>query len=368
MADKTTWRDIISRSITSAQQLAEIYSSCLSKTDEIHKAAQCYPMFINPYYLGLIKQHGDPLWKQAVPDLLELSDAGELQDPLAEEAFSPVPGVTHRYPDRVLFLVSNRCAMHCRFCTRKRKIGKKFTVTRNTIWQGLEYIKGRTEIRDVLVSGGDPLLLEDAELAEILNSLRSIPHVEIIRIGTRVPCTLPQRVTVKLAEILKQFHPVYINTHFNHPDEITEDAAQACGILSNAGIPLGCQTVLLKGINDSPETMKKLMRKLLTIRVRPYYIHHLDPVSGTDHFRTSLKSGIRIIKALRGHISGMCIPHYVIDLPGGGGKVPLLPEYVVGLTKNKLYLRNYQDKVFEYNISNDDKDFFTKTRNTGGGR
>jgi lysine 2,3-aminomutase len=305
-------------------------------------------MRINPYYLGLIKRPGDPLWKQVVPDEKELMDTEGMEDPLAEEKYSPVPNVTHRYPDRVLFLVSNQCAVHCRFCTRKRKIGRQFAVTDTTLREGIAYIRFHREVRDVLISGGDPLLLEDEQLAGILAALRAIPHVEIIRIGTRVPCALPQRVTRRLVKTLRRFHPLYINTHFNHPDEITPEAAQACALLSDAGIPLGCQTVLLKGVNDDPAVMQQLLRKLLCIRVRPYYIHQMDLARGTGHFRTSLAKGLSIMEALRGHVSGLCIPQYVIDLPGGGGKIPLLPEYVLGEKNGNLLVRNFQGKIFSY--------------------
>ncbi len=350
----------MARSIISADQLPLLYPSYPFEMDKIREVTDRYPMLISPYYLRLIRQPGDPFWKQAVPDAEELMDRDGMIDPLAEEAFSPVPNITHRYPDRVLFTVSNRCAMYCRFCTRKRKTGKMFPVNDKTIEGGLAYIRNHSHIRDVLVSGGDPLLLEDDELAEILDGLRSIPHVEIIRIGSRVPCTLPHRITANLAAVLRRFHPVYINTHFNHPDEITNEAAHACSILSDAGIPLGCQTVLMKGVNDSPGVMKKLMQKLLTIRVRPYYIHHMDITCGTAHFRTSIKAGLRIIEALRGHTSGMCVPHYVLDLPGGGGKVPITPEHVIGLNEKELLLKNYQGETYRFKVSQEDENNFSQ--------
>lgn len=345
--------------VTNVDHLSDCFPSHPFEKTEIGKVISRYPLLISSYYLRLIQHPGDPFWKQAVPDGAELLDSDEMVDPLAEERLSPIPGITHRYPDRVLFLVCGKCAMYCRFCTRKRKIGQKFGVNAKTIQDGLAYIKEHRKIRDVLVSGGDPLLLEDSALADILDGLRSIPHVEIIRIGTRVPCTLPQRVTRNLAETLKRFHPLYINSHFNHPDEITPESTRACSILSDAGIPLGCQTVLLKGVNDSPWVMKKLMQKLLAIRVRPYYIHHMDLACGTGHFRTSIKTGLLIIKALRGHTSGMCVPHYVIDLPGGGGKVPLLPEYVVGIEKQELLLKNYRGKIYRYKLRKDDADLLS---------
>ena len=276
------------------------------------------------------------------------------EDPLYEEPEHQirknVPSLlTHRYPDRVLFRVSNQCAMYCRFCTRKRKVGVPYkAMSKEQIIQGIEYIKQHKEIRDVILSGGDPLLLEDLELAFILKELRKIKHLQIIRIGTRVPCTLPQRITKELCNLLRKYHPLYINTHFNHPDEITEESKKACEMLADAGIPLGNQTVLLKGVNDDIIIMKKLMQKLLTIRVKPYYLYQADLTKGTNHFRTKVKKGLEIIKGLRGFTSGMAVPHFIIDAPGGGGKIPLLPKYFVGCKDNKVLLRNYKDNLYEY--------------------
>jgi lysine 2,3-aminomutase len=339
------WQQLAANAVTAAGELARSFPI---DAQAIETVIGRYPLRINPYYLGLIKEAGDPLWRQVVPDEKELLDTGGIEDPLAEERFSPVPNITHRYPDRVLFLVSNQCAVHCRFCTRKRKIGRQFAVTDKTLSDGIAYIRFHREVRDVLISGGDPLMLEDEQLAGILSAVRAIPHVEVIRIGTRVPCVLPQRVTKRLVKTLQQFHPLYINTHFNHPSEITPEAQQACALLADAGIPLGCQTVLLRGVNDDPAVMRELMRKLLAIRVKPYYIHQMDLARGTGHFRTPLARGISILEALRGHTSGMCVPHFVIDLPGGGGKVPLLPEYVVGEKNGNLLVRNFQGKIFSY--------------------
>jgi len=319
------WRRMLKHSITTAGQLAQQFPV---DSQALQEVIERYPLRINPYYLGLIQQPGDPIWKQVVPDEKELLDADGMEDPLAEDSYSPVPNITHRYPDRVLFLVSNQCAVHCRFCTRKRKIGKQFAVTHKTISEGIAYIRFHREVRDVLISGGDPLLLEDDAIADILASVRSIPHVEIIRIGSRVPCVLPQRITGRFSKTLRKFHPLYINTHFNHPDEITTEAAKACALLNDSGIPLGCQTVLLRGVNDAPVVMQKLMQKLLMNRVKPYYLHQMDLARGTSHFRTSITTGLRIIQSLCCHNSGMGVPQFVIDLPGGGGKVPLLPEYL----------------------------------------
>ena len=342
---RTRWQQLAANALTTAEQLARYFPI---DREAMQKVIDCYPLRINPYYLSLITMPDDPLWKQVVPDERELLDTMGMEDPLAEEHYSPIPNITHRYPDRVLFLVSNQCAVHCRFCTRKRKIGKQFIVTEKTISEGIAYIRFHREVRDVLISGGDPLLLADEQLAGILASVRAIPHVEIIRIGTRVPCVLPQRVTKRLVKTLRQFHPLYINTHFNHPAEITPEAAGACALVSDAGIPLGCQTVLLHGVNDDPFVMQQLMQKLLTIRVKPYYIHQMDLARGTGHFRTALATGLSIMQALRGHTSGMCVPHFVIDLPGGGGKIPLLPEYVVGEENGTLLVKNFQGKVFSY--------------------
>lgn len=315
---RQAWEEILSRSVTSGGDLApvlDIDEAC------VERVTAKYPMRINPYYLGLIGAKGDPFYLQAVPDLREITDQDGYEDPLDEEGLSPVPGLTHKYPDRVLFLVSSRCAMYCRFCNRKRKVGNPAMVTRESIREGIQYIRKTPQVRDVLLSGGDPLLLPDREIYRILSELRPIPHVEIIRIGTRVPCTLPQRVTPELANMLRGFHPLYINTHFNHPDEITDEARLACSRLSDAGIPLGCQTVLLKGVNDDPEVMASLMKRLLAIRVRPYYLFQADLVRGTSHFWTPVEKGMDIIAHLRKNCSGLCVPHYAIDLPGGGGKV-----------------------------------------------
>lgn len=340
-----TWQKLLQKSLTSAKEISDRFDIPLA---DVEKIQQEFDIKINPYYLSLIKEKGDPIYKQVVPDLRELKDDGLFCDPLAEDRDSPVKSIVHRYPDRCLFLVSHDCASFCRFCTRKRKVGDPSKINPKFIDEGIEYIAKHTEIRDVIMSGGDPLLLSDDWLAYILHKLRRISHVEIIRIGTRVPCFLPQRITAKLANMLKQFHPVYMNVHFNHPDELTPIAVQALGRLADAGIPLGCQTVLLKGVNDDPEVMKKLMQKLLLARVRPYYIYQADYVFGTEHFRTRVEKGLEIIQAIRGWTSGLAVPHFVIDSPGGGGKIPLLPEYVVKISDEEVVLRNYQGKIFRY--------------------
>lgn len=317
---KESWKELLSGSLTTVRDLATHFEIDAAGLQEVLSG---YPMRINPYYLGLIKQKGDPLYKQAVPDLQELTDPRGHEDPLDEEARSPVPGLTHKYPDRVLFLVSGECALYCRFCNRKRKVGRPNAVTSETIREGISYIRSSPKVRDVLLSGGDPLLLPDKTLYAILSQLRSVSHVEIIRIGTRVPCTLPQRITPALATMLRGFHPLYISTHFNHPDEVTPEAGFACAMLAEAGIPLGCQTVLLKGVNDHVPTMQLLMRKLIANRVRPYYVFQTDLARGTAHFWTPVHKGTEIMEKMRAQTSGFCLPHFVIDLPGGGGKVPV---------------------------------------------
>ena len=344
------WEWMLSRSITTAEELGSLYDI---EEEEISRVITPYPMVINPYYLGLIRNKGDGIYRQAVPDIREITEEEGLEDPLNEEALSPVPGLTHKYPDRVLFLVSAQCAMYCRFCNRKRKVGRASMVTSKTIREGISYIKGNTKIRDVLLSGGDPLLLPDRDLYVLLSKLRSISHLEIIRIGTRVPCSLPQRVTHQLADMLKRFHPLYINTHFNHPAEITAEASLACARLVDAGIPLGCQTVLLKGINDNPAVMRILMQKLLAIRVRPYYLFQADRAKGTSHFWTPLEKGVEIMAALQGYISGLCVPRFMIDLPDGGGKIPITPEYVLGKEKGNLRLKNYLGEEYVYPLQAD---------------
>ncbi len=332
------WQTLLQKSITQPAQLQPVFGIT---PDPLQKVTECYPMRINPYYLALIKQSDDPIWRQAVPDVQELNDSVCMEDPLNEENLSPVPNLVHKYPDRALFLVHNQCAVYCRFCTRKRKVGtKEMHVSLDTIDAGLDYLRNTASIRDVLVSGGDPLLLEDNRLDHILSSLRAIPHIAIIRIGSRVPCTLPMRVTEELAAIIKRYHPIYINTHFNHPDEVTPEASIACNRLADAGIPLGSQTVLLKGVNDDPEIIKQLMYKLLQIRVKPYYLFQTDLTKGTNHFRTSIDKGLEIMQALIGHISGMAVPTFAVDAPGGGGKIPLLPNYVQHMGK-QLVFQNY---------------------------
>ncbi len=347
-----TWQKLLSRSVVKVEDLpftpeTEEYREKLKKVSEV------YPIRINSYFLEQIKGPDDPLWKQVVPTHAELDDffdSGELleSDPLNEEGDMPVPELIHRYPDRVLLMVNNQCPIICRFCTRKRKIGFPGIVTRETLRQGIEYIRNHKEVRDVVLSGGDPLLVPDKELDRILTDLRTIPHLEIIRIGTRVPGTLPQRITENLCTILKKHHPLYFNIHFNHPLELTPEVEKACNMLADSGIPLGSQTVLLKGVNDEPEIMKTLFKKLLKLRVKPYYIYQADMTLGTNHFRTTVQKGLDIISALQGHMSGMGVPYFVIDTPGGGGKVRLLPNSVIKYTEDEVIVKNFEGKVYRY--------------------
>jgi len=341
------WQRLLGRSLTSPKELARSFG--IDPAPLMQVAAR-YPMRINSYYLGLIEAPGDPIWRQAVPDSLELTDPVCPADPLNEENLSPAPGLVHKYADRALFLVNSQCAMYCRFCTRKRKVGTSAMhreTGRQRLAAALAYLRRTPAIHDVLVSGGDPLLLPDEELSWLLTQLRAIPHLEIIRIGSRVPCTLPQRVTVKLARLLKQFHPLYLNTHFNHPRELTPLAAQACARLADAGIPLGNQTVLLKGVNDNPAVIRELMRGLVRIRVKPYYLFQADLTQGTDHFRTPVETGLAIMKSLIGHTSGLATPTFALDAPGGGGKIPLAPAYVDSLGST-LRFTTYQGTPCSY--------------------
>ncbi|MDH3505049.1 MAG: KamA family radical SAM protein, partial [Nitrospirota bacterium] len=253
------------------------------------------------------------------------------------------------YPDRVLLMVTNQCPIYCRFCTRKRLVGKPGFLKKGELDRAVGYLREHTEVRDVILSGGDPLLLPDRLIERILKALRSIPHLELIRFGTRVPGTLPQRITPELCDIVKRYHPIYMNLHFNHPDELTPEVKEACGRLADAGVPLGAQTVLLKGVNDDPEIMKRLMHQLLLARVKPYYLYQADLTKGTNHFRTTVETGLKIIQALQGHTSGMAVPHFVIDAPGGGGKIPLLPnDYLLNLDENGAVLKNYENKTYHY--------------------
>lgn len=353
------WQQLLKQSVCSADQLVEKFGI---KKEVAEKLDVFFQARINPYYLSLIRYPGDPIWLQAVPDEVELYDLDASDDPLNEESMSPVPNITHRYPDRALFLTTSQCGLYCRFCTRKRKVGDASKINMRELESAFNYLEQHTEISDVILSGGDPLMLTDAMLEKILSRLRSISHIQIIRLGTKMPCVLPQRITPQLCEMIKKYHPIYVNTHFNHPWEITEESKKACEMLVNAGVPVGCQTVLLKGVNDDPEVMKDLMKKLLAIRVRPYYIYQADLTKGANHFRTPIDVGLEIMDKLRGHISGLAVPYFVIDAPGGGGKIPLLPEYVLARDKDKIILRNFRNEVYEYPDVQEDHPLLKKGR------
>lgn len=324
---------------------------------DIKMTMEKFPMSITPYYLSLIDTEdykNDPIYKQAFPDKRENHIAQwDMEDPLAEDHDSPVEGITHRYPDRVLFHVSNVCAMYCRHCTRKRKVGDIDHIpSKEKLEKGLEYIRNNPIIRDVLLSGGDPFLLSDSQLDWILGELNKIDHVEVIRIGTRTPVVLPYRITEGLIAVLKKHGNIWINTHFNHPKEMSDSAKVALERLAFAGIPLGNQSVLLADINDCPRIMKQLVHKLVENRVRPYYIYQCDLSEGLEHFRTSVGKGIEIMESLRGHTSGLAVPTYVIDAPGGGGKIPVMPNYLISWSTNKVILRNYEGVITTYQEPN----------------
>ncbi|HEX9613964.1 MAG TPA: KamA family radical SAM protein [Bacteroidota bacterium] len=339
------WQEMLRQSVDSGKDLVERFNFDPTLAEKLNTL---FHIRVNPYYLSLIRFPGDPIWLQCIPDRVELEDENAPMDPLNEEADSPVPSITHRYPDRVLFLVTSQCSMYCRFCTRKRKVSDSSKINSKWIQGGLDYIAAHPEVRDVVLSGGDPLMVTDYVLERVLAGLRAIPHVEIIRLGTKMPCVLPQRITPKLCKMIKKYHPIYVNTHFNHPWECTAEAEKACTMLADAGCPVGNQAVLMKGVNDDAEVMLELHRKLLKMRVRPYYIYQADLTRGTNHFRTPVHKGLEIMDKLRGHTSGLAVPYYVIDAPGGGGKIPLLPQYVLGRNGKDIILRNFKYEIFTY--------------------
>ncbi len=347
------WRWQLTNSITNISKLSEIIELNESERRALSGEETALPLRITPYYIKLLYQNkeNDSLRRSVIPVIEEtMKNSGEDDDPLSEDSVSPVPGIIHRYPDRVLFLATGFCSTYCRYCTRSRMVGdNKLHNFKPKTWEdALSYIERTPAIRDVLLSGGDPLTMTDSQLDYLLGRLRAIPHIEIIRIGSKVPAVLPQRITPKLVNILKKYHPLFLSLHFTHPDEITPETKLACKRLADAGIPLGSQTVLLKGINNNIKTMTSLFQNLLKIRVRPYYLYQCDPVSGSHHFRTSVQEGLDIIKGIRGHTSGYAVPHYVIDAPGGGGKIPVLPDYFTGRDDNFVYLKNYENKTFKY--------------------
>jgi len=339
------WMLDLKNSVTRGETIAEDFSASVEDINEVRKV---YPMRIPRYYYGLIEKEGDPVWMQSVPSIQEIQDEDSPEDPLHEDEDSPVPRLTHRYPDRVLFLVTDRCPMYCRFCTRKRMVGRAGDITEKTIAAGIEYIRAHPEIRDVLLSGGDPLMLSDQKLESIISRLKAIPHIEVIRIGTKFPCVLPSRITDNLCGMLRKYHPLYLNTHFNHPKEITPESTRACEMLADAGIPLGNQSVLMKDINDCAKIMKRLVHGLVKIRVKPYYYYQCDLAEGTRHFRTSVAKGIEIYESLRGHTTGFAVPTYIIDAIGGGGKTPVIPTYLISQANHQVVLRNYEGIISQY--------------------
>lgn len=353
--EKEQWNDWnwqIQNRITDVQTLAKFIDLTDSEKEDINSCLKKFRMAVTPYYASLISRsdRGCPIRLQAIPRIDELSATfGDMRDPLHEDIDSPVPGLTHRYPDRALLLVTDTCSMYCRHCTRRRMAGQQDrSMPASHLDRAAAYIKSHPSIRDVVISGGDPLTLADSHIENILRKLRSIRHVEIIRIGTRTPVVLPQRITPDLCAILEKYHPLWINTHFNHPLEITQESAQACARLSRAGIPLNNQSVLLRGINDRTDIMKKLVQKLMKIRVRPYYLYQCDLSQGIGHFRTPISSGIEIMEGLQGHTSGLAVPTFVVDAPGGGGKIPLMPNYLLSQGQGKTVLRNFEGGIYMY--------------------
>ena len=347
-----TYRWQMTNRIQEVEQLRQVIRLTPSEEHAVTRKAGRFIMGIPPYWAALMDPDDPtcPIRRQAVPteDEYKLSP-NDMIDPLGEDSHMPVPGLVHRYPDRVLLLVVEVCSMYCRFCTRSRVVGTSagFSKPAN-IDAAIDYIKTHRKIRDVLISGGDPLTLSDERLDEVLTKLKAIPHVEFVRIGTRNPVTLPYRVTESLCNVLKKHKPIWMSLHFNHPKEVTPPVKRACGMLADSGVPLGSQTVLMKGINDRPAILKKLFHELLKIRVRPYYIYQCDPVKGTAHFRTPVSAGLQIIEKLRGHTTGYAVPTFVVDGPGGGGKIPLMPNYVVSVKDGVWTLRNYAGKLFTY--------------------
>ena len=345
-----TWQ--VSNRLTTVEAIAQVVNLTDQEKEDISKVMDGFRVGITPYYASLMDPDDPrcPVRMQAVPVLAETqwTDA-DMADPLHEDEDSPAPGLTHRYPDRVLFLITDQCSMYCRHCTRRRLAGEKDgSRSREDIDACIEYIRSNPAVRDVLLSGGDCLCVRDDVLEYIFQKLREIPHVEIIRLGSRTPVVMPQRITPELCNMIKKYHPIWLNTHFNHSKEMTEEARKACAMLADAGIPLGNQTVLLRGVNDCPHIMRDLMHNLVKNRVRPYYIYQCDLSLGIGHFRTSVSAGIGIIEGLRGHTSGYAVPTFVVDAPGGGGKIPVMPQYIISQSPNKVILRNYEGVITTY--------------------
>lgn len=346
------WHWQVANRIRTPERLRSMLTLNVEEEQALAQTGIKLPFAVTPYYMSLIPADDPlhPIRRAVVPTVNELyKGQGEEDDPLGEESQSPVHGLVHRYPDRVLLLVHDFCSTYCRYCTRSRVVGHgSVNASQARLEQAIQYISNTPTIRDVLLSGGDPLLLSDNKLEWLLSRLRQIPHVEVIRIGTKIPAVLPQRVTPKLTRMLRRYHPLWMSLHFMHPDECTQETTKACAMLADAGIPLGSQTVLLKGINDEVATMKSLMHGLMKMRVRPYYLYQCDPITGSSHFRTSVAKGLEIVQGLRGHTSGYAVPTYVIDAPGGGGKIPMMPESVLGRNGDDLLLRNYEQRCFRY--------------------
>ena len=346
------WKWQVKNRIETLEDLKKYVKLTAEEEEGVRKTLSTLRMAITPYYLSLIDPNDphDPVRRQCIPTALETHQAAaDLLDPLHEDEDSPTPGLTHRYPDRVLFLITDMCSMYCRHCTRRRFAGQTDNECGpDRIEKALEYIEKTESVRDVLLSGGDALMVSDKKLEYIISRLRQIPHVEIVRLGTRTPVVCPQRITPELCDMLKKYHPIWINTHFNHPNEVTAESRRACEMLANAGIPLGNQSVLLRGVNDCVHVMKNLVHELVKMRVRPYYIYQCDLSMGLEHFRTPVSKGIEIIEGLRGHTSGFCIPTFVVDAPGGGGKTPVMPQYVISQAPGKVVLRNFEGVITTY--------------------
>ncbi|MFC1752695.1 KamA family radical SAM protein [Thermoproteota archaeon] len=350
--DWEDWHWQVKNRVCKKDEISSIIKLIPEEEEAIKKSRGRLSMAITPYLATLMDEEDPncPIRKQCVPINMELhTSAHEMTDPCAEDRDTPVPGLVHRYPDRVLILVTEMCFSYCRHCTRRRMVGEdKNILDLKNIDKAVDYIKSNRKIRDVLISGGDPLMLEDNVLEDIIKKIRAIPQIEFLRIGTRAPVILPQRITSGLVSMLRKYGPIWMSIHFNHPKEITKRCRFACDMLADSGIPLGSQTVLLKGINDKPYIMKKLMHELLKIRVRPYYIYQCDPAKGIYHFRTPVSVGINIMERLRGHTSGYAVPTYVVDAPGGGGKIPVSPNYLLSEAKGRYTLRNYKKKIYTY--------------------
>lgn len=346
------WKWQVRNRIETVEDLKKYINLTEEEEKGIRECLKTLRMSITPYYLSIMDPDNphDPVRLQAIPNIVETNkSAADLDDPLHEDGDSPVPGLTHRYPDRALLLITDQCSMYCRHCTRRRFAGQNDgAMPTDQVDKAIDYIAQTPQIRDVVISGGDSLLMSDEKIEYILKRLREIPHVEIIRFGSRTPVVMPQRITEEFVNMVKKYHPVWLNTHFNHSNEITEEAKIACERLANAGVPLGNQTVLLRGVNDCVHVMKKLVNDLVKIRVRPYYIYQCDLSNGIEHFRTPVSKGIEIIEGLRGHTSGLCIPTFVVDAPGGGGKTPVMPNYVISQNQEKVILRNFEGVITTY--------------------